>query len=80
MIPSGCDDVNVFTREFVDKQLFGSGLKVSDYFLSRTPISEVILYTDTDGKEYYLSVGNDELARLLKERLIELGVRVEEAK
>jgi hypothetical protein len=68
----------IFTAEFVDERLFGSGLTVADYFLSRTPFSEVILYTEKNGGEFYLSVSNDELAQLLKMRLIELGVRVEE--
>jgi hypothetical protein len=67
-----------FTPEFVDERLFGSGLTLDDYFLSRTPFSEVILYTEKNGGECYLSVSNDELAQLMKKRLIELGVRVDE--
>jgi hypothetical protein len=36
------------------------------------------MYTDNGGKEYYLSINNDELWGLLKKRLVELGVRIQE--
>jgi hypothetical protein len=67
-----------FTPEFVDQRLFGSGRRVSDYVLCRTPRSEVIMYTDNSGKAFYLSINNDELWGLLKKRLVELGVKIQE--
>lgn len=36
------------------------------------------MYTDNSGKEYYLSINNDELWGLLKKRLVELGVKIQE--
>lgn len=68
----------VFTPEFVDQELFGSGRQVGDYVLCRTPRSEVIQYNDKSGHSFYLSISNNELWRLMKKRLVELGVKVQE--
>ena len=64
-----------FTPEFVDQYLFGRGLVLANYFIHRTPISEVICFLDEKGEEFTLSIGNDELARLMMSRLKELNVR-----
>lgn len=60
-----------------DEFLFGNGARVEDYFIRRTPISEVIC-TIEDGQEYSLLISNQELFEGVRARLLELGVRIVE--
>jgi hypothetical protein len=64
-----------FTPEFIEEYLFGRGLQLKDYFIHRTPISEVIGFVDEQGKEFIFSIGNDELAGLMLARLKQLNAR-----
>jgi hypothetical protein len=56
--------------------LFGRGLTLQHYFIERTPVSEVIGFTDDNGRAFDLHISDDELALSAKSLLLELGVRV----
>jgi hypothetical protein len=60
----------------IDDFLFSDGLKLEDYFIQVTPVSEVLCYVGPGGREFYLPISNDELADAALRRLRELGVRV----
>jgi len=60
----------------VEEFLFGSGLVLGDYYIERTPISEVICYVSRDGRSFDLHISNEALASAAIARLIALGVRV----
>jgi hypothetical protein len=60
----------------VDEFLFGHGLRVEDYFIEHTPVSEVIGYKNSEGREFDLNMDDAELAAAAKRRLKELGVRI----
>jgi hypothetical protein len=60
----------------VDDFLFGGGLKLEDYFIQVTPVSEVLCYVGPGGREFYLPISDDELADAALLRLRELGVRI----
>jgi hypothetical protein len=62
----------------VDDFLFGEGLKLEDYFIRVTPVSEVLCYVGPGGREFYLSISDDELADAALQRLRDLGVRIVE--
>lgn len=64
-----------FTTEFVDAFLFKNGLELKSYIIRRTQFSETISCV-SDDSEFDLLISNNELWRLAKLRLIELGVRV----
>lgn len=66
----------VFTPEFVDDFLFKKGLQLKDYFIQVTPVSESICFLDNGEKEFFLVISNNELERLVRRRLLDLGVRV----
>lgn len=59
-----------------DELLFGNGLKVDNYFIERTPISEVICFESMDGRLFDLTISSEELKAKAVARLIELRVRV----
>lgn len=65
-----------FTPEEIDYFLFGSGMTLNDYFLEKTPFSESLCFTDSDGKEFYHLIDHDQLAKAVISRLKELGVRI----
>lgn len=60
----------------IDHFLFGEGLKLEDYFIQVTPVSEVLCVVGPDCREFYLSIGDDEIADAAMQRLKELGVRI----
>ena len=60
----------------VDTFLFGHGLTVVDYFVERTPFSEVVCFRSADGRVFDLAISNEELKKKSVRRLIELGVEV----
>ncbi len=60
----------------VNDFLFGSGLTVHDYFIERTPLSEMLCYRNADGREFDLPIDDDALAAAVYERLKTLNVRV----
>ncbi|MBM0103557.1 hypothetical protein JM946_02325 [Steroidobacter sp. S1-65] len=63
--------------ERVEQLLFGSGLTVENYYIERTPVSEVICYKNREGRRFDLLVDDDALGTLAKRRLLELGVKVD---
>lgn len=63
-----------------DQFLFGRGLKLGDYFIERTPVSEVICFKNEDGRVFDLAISNPDLHSKALARLVELGVRVVEMK
>lgn len=64
-----------FSVEFIDNILFGDGLTLGDYVLRKSPVSETVCYTGRDGRQFYLSIGNDVLYKAALERLVALGVK-----
>lgn len=40
--------------ESVDQLIFGNGGRVSDYFIERTPVSEMLCYRNAEGREFDL--------------------------
>lgn len=63
-----------------DELLFGRGLELDDYFIERTPVSEVICFKNGDGRVFDLAISNPDLRDAALNRLVELGVRVVEIK
>ncbi len=63
-----------------DEFLFGLGLKLDDYFIERSPVSEVICFKNDDDRVFDLAITNEDLRAAALSRLIELGVRVVEMK
>ena len=60
----------------LDDYLFGSGLTLENYFVCVTPFSETICYRNNEGKEFYLTVNDDEFEEKLRGRLVDLGAEV----
>lgn len=63
-----------------DEFLFGRGLELGDYFIERTPVSEVICFKNEDGRAFDLAISNPDLHSAALARLVELGVRIVEMK
>lgn len=70
-------DKPVFTDGFVGGYLFKNGLALNNYFMRRSPNSEVICYKNGSGQKVYLVISNDELFQAVFTRLVALGVTVE---
>ena len=64
------------SEEMVDDFLFGSGLGVQDYFIERTPVSEMLCYRNAEGREFDLPINDDVLAAAVYARLKTMNVRV----
>lgn len=60
----------------VENFLFGTGLQLEDYYIERTPFSEMLCYCNAEGREFDLLVNNEELASAVLKRLKALNVRV----
>jgi len=60
----------------VDDFLFGHGLRVEDYFIEQTPVSEMLCYRNAEGRNFDLPINDQRLAAAAIARLRELGVRV----
>ena len=60
----------------LDEYLFGNGLTLERYFVRVTPFSETICYRNDEGKEFYLTVNDDQFEERLRARLVDLGVQV----
>jgi hypothetical protein len=60
----------------LDGYLFQNGLTLDSYFVRITPFSEAICYRNDEGKEFYLTVNDDDFEEKLRERLVELGAEV----
>jgi hypothetical protein len=60
----------------VDDFLFGRGLRVEDYFIEQTPVSEMLCYRNAEGRNFDLPINDERLAAAAIARLRELGVRV----
>lgn len=63
-----------------DEFLFGRGLTLKDYFIERTPVSEMVCFENGEGRVFDLSISNSELKSQVVSRLVELGVRIIEKK
>jgi hypothetical protein len=59
--------------------LFGGGLRVHDYFIERTPVSEMLCYRNAEGREFDLPIHDEALAAAVLNRLKALNVRVVES-
>lgn len=61
----------------VDNFLFGAGLRIADYYIERTPFSEILCYRNAEGRRFDLSISDEELASAVFERLKALNVQIE---
>jgi|KBSMisStaDraftv2_1062788.scaffolds.fasta_scaffold403008_1 hypothetical protein len=59
----------------VDDFLFGGGMRVEDYYVVQTPLSESVCYT-SQGNDFDLHISDSELASAAIKRLKELDVRI----
>ena len=57
-----------------------SGIDVEKFFIEITPYSEMVGYTDEEGREFDLPISDENLGRAVRTKLKELGVRVIELK
>jgi len=62
--------------ENVEKFLFGNGQKLKDYFIEQTPVSEMLCYRNSEGREFDLPINDTELAIAVIARLKSLGVEI----
>lgn len=60
----------------VEEFLFGQGVRLVDYFIEQTPVSEMLCYRNTDGRDFDLPINGPALADAVLIRLKELGARV----
>lgn len=60
----------------VDEFLFSRGLTVEDYFIEQTPVSEMLCFRNSDGREFDLPINDSAMANAVLARLKDLGVRV----
>jgi hypothetical protein len=67
---------NSSRASMVDEFLFGHGLKLADYFIEQTPVSEVLCYRNKEGRVYDLPINDDALAEAVLLRLKEIGVSI----
>ncbi|QKH36176.1 hypothetical protein FOC84_14950 [Achromobacter pestifer] len=59
-----------------DEYLFGGGLLLSNFYIEKTPVGEVICFVNDKGRHFDLPVSDPILAGAVKARLNELGVKV----
>ncbi|AVR97157.1 hypothetical protein [Pseudoduganella armeniaca] len=64
--------------ELVNQLIFGNGGRVSDYFIERTPVSEMLCYRNAEGREFDLPISDAALGDAVIARLKALGVRIVE--
>jgi hypothetical protein len=66
----------VISEEMADNFLFESGLSVQDYFIERTPVSEMLCYRNAQGREFDLPINDEARAAAVYEKLKALNVRI----
>lgn len=59
-----------------DEFLFAQGVTIDNYFIEITPVSEMICYRNSEGREFDLPINDPELYKAVVSRLKELGVRI----
>lgn len=64
----------------VEQVLFGSGLTVDDYYIEQSPVSELLCYRTSSGRDFDLLIDHPELysgafarLRLLDVRVVKIG-------
>ncbi|WP_208449718.1 hypothetical protein [Burkholderia ambifaria] len=62
--------------EKADEFLFSQGLTIENYFIEITPVSEMICYRNSEGREFDLPINDPELYDAAVSRLRALGVRI----
>ncbi len=67
--------IQMSTKPTADELLFGRGMTVEDYYISKTPVSEEICFIGPGGRAYTLLIHDIELYKQSFDRLRELGVR-----
>lgn len=60
----------------VEEFLFGRGQQLKDYFIEQTPVSEMLCYRNSEGREFDLPINDVELATAVIARLKSLGVEI----
>ncbi|OXI87195.1 hypothetical protein CFB40_16095 [Burkholderia sp. AU31652] len=64
------------TVQRADEFLFAQGLTIENYFIELTPVSEMICYRNSEGREFDLPINDPDLYDAAVLRLKELGVRI----
>ncbi|MCI3206436.1 hypothetical protein DBA20_15865 [Pandoraea capi] len=64
------------SQKTVDEFLFGRGLTVENYFIEQTPVSEMLCYRNSEGREFDLPINDHDFADDVLNRLKGLGVRI----
>lgn len=59
--------------EKVEQFLFGQSLTLDDYYFEQSPVSQVVCYRNSQGREYDLLISDDELAAAAIKRLKTAG-------
>lgn len=59
-----------------DEFLFGRRQHFENYFIEQTPISEVLCYRNSEGREFDLPIHDTKLALAVMTRLKKLGVKI----
>ncbi|MDH5228445.1 MAG: hypothetical protein OEZ58_09210 [Gammaproteobacteria bacterium] len=72
--------LNEDMRDLADKFIAETGVEIGRFYIEVTPYSEMLCFTNEDGREYDLPISDESLADAVFSRLRELGVRVEEIK
>ena len=67
-------------RDLADKFIAESGIEIGKFYIEVTPYSEMLCFTNEEGREYDLPISDEGLANAVLSRLRELGVRVVELK
>lgn len=60
----------------VEEFLFGRGQQLKDYFIEQTPVSEMLCYRNSEGREFDLPINDVDLAAAVIARLKDLGVEI----
>lgn len=60
----------------VEEFLFGRGQQLKDYFVEQTPVSEMLCYRNSEGREFDLPINDADLAIAVIARLKALGVEI----
>lgn len=60
----------------VEEFLFGRGQQLKDYFIEQTPVSEMLCYRNSEGREFDLPINDVDLAAAVIAKLKDLGVEI----
>jgi hypothetical protein len=67
--------MNEKMTSLAEKFLSECGIKLNDFYIEKTPVSEMLCYKNEAGRDFDLPINNPDLAVAVLLRLKELGVR-----